>query len=67
MILVIVMKIQKKTYNYYEEDSSRCDFIGDFYKDEEDYEMAIKWYSRAVDEGSKETKEKLEELKNKEK
>ena len=67
MILVIVMKIQKKTYNYYEEDSSRCDFIGDFYKDEEDYEMAIKWYSRAVDEGSEETKEKLEELKNKKK
>lgn len=29
--------------------------------------MAIKWYSRAVDEGSEETKEKLEELKNKEK
>lgn len=29
--------------------------------------MAIKWYSRAVDEGSEEAKEKLEELKNKEK
>ena len=48
---------------YYEEDSSLCDFIGDFYKDEGDYEMAIKWYSRAVDEGSEEAKEKLEELK----
>ena len=50
---------------YYEEDSSPCDFIGDFYKDEEDYEMAIKWYSRAVDEGDDEAKEKLEELKKK--
>ena len=48
---------------YYEEDSSLCDFIGDFYKDEGDYEMAIKWYSRAVDKGSEEAKEKLEELK----
>lgn len=39
--------------------------IGDFYSDAGDYEKAIKWYTRALDEGSEEAKEKLEEVKKK--
>lgn len=39
--------------------------VGDYYRHAGDYEMAIKWYSRAVDEGDDEAKEKLEELKKK--
>lgn len=39
--------------------------IGDFYSDAGDYEKAIKWYTRALDEGYDEAKEKLEELKKK--
>ena len=55
----------EELFNEFAECGNVMKTIGNFYSEQEEFDKAIMWYSRAVDEGDEEAKEKLEELKKK--
>ena len=55
----------EELFNEFAEGGNYMKTIGNFYSEQEEFDKAIMWYSRAVDEGDEEAKEKLEELKKK--
>ena len=55
----------EELFNEFAEGGNDMKTIGNFYSEQEEFDKAIMWYSRAVDEGDEEAKEKLEELKKK--